>query len=45
LKEEETPGSPISAFDDSTDKNGEQLANSENTEEPSAITKDSEMEE
>ena len=45
LKDEETPSSPISAFDDSTDKNGEQLANSENTEEPSAITKDSEMEE
>jgi len=43
MKDEETPLSPFSAFDDSSDKNGEQLAEFENTEEPSAITKNSEL--
>lgn len=45
MKDEETPLSPFSAFDDSSDKNGEQLAEFENSEEPSAITKNGEMEE
>ena len=39
MKDEETPLSPFSAFDDSEDKNGEQLANFENSEEPSAMIK------
>ena len=45
MKDEENPLSPFSAFDDSEDKNGEQLPKFENSEEPSAITKNGEMEE